>query len=51
VTSGFGQGARGETLTDAMFYLALQEVATRISHWNTGQHLDSGGCPHVLVKS
>ena len=43
VTSGFDQGARGETLTDAMVYLALQEVATRISHWNTGQHLDSGG--------
>ncbi|HLI23572.1 MAG TPA: acyl-ACP desaturase [Acidimicrobiales bacterium] len=43
LTSGFDQGARGETLTDAMAYLALQELATRISHWNTGQHLDPSG--------
>jgi acyl-[acyl-carrier-protein] desaturase len=43
VTTGFDQGVRGETLTDAMVYLALQELATRISHWNTGQHLDAGG--------
>jgi acyl-[acyl-carrier-protein] desaturase len=43
LTTGFDQGARGETLTDAMAYLALQELATRISHWNTGQHLDPSG--------
>lgn len=43
VTAGFDQGARGETVTDAMVYLALQELATRIAHWNTGQHLDASG--------
>jgi acyl-[acyl-carrier-protein] desaturase len=43
MTVGFDQGARGETLVDAMAYLALQELATRISHWNTGQHLDASG--------
>jgi acyl-[acyl-carrier-protein] desaturase len=43
VASGFDQGARGETLADAMVYLALQELATRIAHWNTGQHLDANG--------
>ena len=43
LTSGFDHASRGETLADAMVYLALQELATRIAHWNTGGHLDLTG--------
>lgn len=43
VTTGFEPRGRGETLGDAFCYLALQELATRISHWNTGTHLDRTG--------
>ena len=28
---------------EALVYLALQELATRIAHWNTGEHLDEVG--------
>ncbi len=43
VTVGFDQGSRGSSLEDAFVYLALQELATRVSHWNTGAHLDATG--------
>jgi acyl-[acyl-carrier-protein] desaturase len=43
VTAGFDPGIRGQTLTDGLVYLALQELATRISHWNTGRFLDEAG--------
>lgn len=43
VTSGFDQTSRNETVADAVVYVALQELATRIAHWNTGRHLDETG--------
>ena len=43
VSSGFRAGGRGRSLTDGLVYLALQELATRISHWNTGRLLDEVG--------
>jgi acyl-[acyl-carrier-protein] desaturase len=43
VSAGFDPGIRGQTLTDGLVYLALQELATRISHWNTGRFLDEVG--------
>jgi acyl-[acyl-carrier-protein] desaturase len=48
VQQGFQRGSRGATLADAMVYLALQELATRIAHWNTGRHLDPVG--EVLMR-
>lgn len=43
VSGGFRPGARAATLADGLVYLALQELATRISHWNTGRLLDAEG--------
>lgn len=43
VSTGYEQGGRGDTVADAMVYLTLQELATRISHWNTGEHLGATG--------
>lgn len=43
VSSGFRAGARSRTITDGLVYLTLQELATRISHWNTGRLLDDVG--------
>jgi acyl-[acyl-carrier-protein] desaturase len=43
VTAGFPPKGRSETLSDGLVYLALQELATRVSHWNTGQLLDAAG--------
>lgn len=43
VSTGFRPGGRSQTLGDGLVYLALQELATRISHWNTGQLLDPCG--------
>jgi acyl-[acyl-carrier-protein] desaturase len=43
VSTGFRPGGRAHTLGDGLVYLALQELATRISHWNTGQLLDPCG--------
>ncbi len=43
VSAGFDPGIRGHTVTDGLVYLALQELATRISHWNTGRFLDDVG--------
>jgi acyl-[acyl-carrier-protein] desaturase len=28
---------------ETLVYLSMQELATRIAHWNTGEHLDSAG--------
>ncbi|HTV12497.1 MAG TPA: acyl-ACP desaturase [Acidimicrobiales bacterium] len=43
VSTGFSAGSRGQSLTDGIVYLTLQELATRISHWNTGRFLDDEG--------
>jgi acyl-[acyl-carrier-protein] desaturase len=43
VTTGFPTKGRDHSFSDGLVYLALQELATRISHWNTGQHLDATG--------
>jgi acyl-[acyl-carrier-protein] desaturase len=43
VSTGFRPGARRLTLSDGLVYLALQELATRISHRNTGLQLDETG--------
>jgi acyl-[acyl-carrier-protein] desaturase len=43
VSTGFDAGIRRHTLTDGLVYLALQELATRVSHWNTGRSLDEIG--------
>lgn len=48
VSTGFRAGVRGYSLTDGLIYLALQELATRISHWNTGRLLDGAGS--VILK-
>ena len=48
VSAGFRVGGRGRSLTDGLVYLSLQELATRISHWNTGRLLDDVGC--ALLK-
>jgi acyl-[acyl-carrier-protein] desaturase len=43
VSAGFDPGTRGHSVTDGLVYLALQELATRVSHWNTGRFLDDIG--------
>lgn len=43
VSAGFPLKGRSETLSDGLVYLALQELATRVSHWNTGERLDASG--------
>jgi acyl-[acyl-carrier-protein] desaturase len=43
VSRGFQAGGRSYTLSDSLVYLALQELATRLSHRNTAQHLDDVG--------
>jgi acyl-[acyl-carrier-protein] desaturase len=43
LSTGFTAGGRGQTLADGLVYLTLQELATRISHWNTGALLDPTG--------
>ncbi len=43
LTSGFDPGVRAGGLLDGVVYLALQELATRVSHWNTGRLLDPVG--------
>jgi acyl-[acyl-carrier-protein] desaturase len=48
VSTGFRAGGRSYSLTDGLIYLALQELATRISHWNTGLLLDDVGS--VMLK-
>jgi acyl-[acyl-carrier-protein] desaturase len=39
VAGGFDTGIRSSSLGDGLVYLALQELATRVSHRNTGQML------------
>ena len=41
--SGFRPGQKAHTVTDGLVYLTLQELATRISHWNTGELLEPTG--------
>ena len=41
--TGFRPGSRSLTVTDGLVYLTLQELATRIAHWNTGEMLDGTG--------
>ena len=48
VSTGFRAGPRGQSLTDGLIYLTLQELATRIAHWNTGRLLDDTGS--VILK-
>jgi acyl-[acyl-carrier-protein] desaturase len=43
VSRGFDPGIRRHSLTDGLVYLTLQELATRVSHWNTGRFLDDVG--------
>jgi acyl-[acyl-carrier-protein] desaturase len=43
VCTGYSSGGRGTTLADGLVYLTLQELATRVSHWNTGKLLDPVG--------
>ncbi|HET9691235.1 MAG TPA: acyl-ACP desaturase [Acidimicrobiales bacterium] len=43
VTTGFQPGGRGLSVYDGIVYLTLQELATRIAHWNTGDLLDASG--------
>jgi acyl-[acyl-carrier-protein] desaturase len=43
VCAGFDQELRDRSLVDGIVYLTLQELATRISHWNTGRWLDPVG--------
>jgi acyl-[acyl-carrier-protein] desaturase len=43
VSTGFDPGIRGHSVTDGIVYLTLQELATRVSHWNTGRFLDDTG--------
>lgn len=43
VSYGFRAGGRAGTVADGLVYLTLQELATRISHWNTGRALDAEG--------
>lgn len=43
VTTGFRPDHRADSLGDGLVYLTLQELATRISHWNTARHLADTG--------
>jgi acyl-[acyl-carrier-protein] desaturase len=43
LTTGFFGSDRRQTIFDGTVYLTLQELATRISHWRTGQLLDPAG--------
>ncbi len=44
VSTGFSPGVRAESVCDGLVYLALQELATRVSYRNTGRQLvDRGG--------
>ncbi len=43
LSCGFDAGVRAAGLLDGIVYLAVQELATRISHWNTGRFLDPVG--------
>jgi len=46
---GFSSDAEDSVLT-TMSYVSFQELATRISHRNTGRHTDDPGCDRLLQR-
>ena len=46
---GFSSNAERNVLT-TMSYVSFQELATRISHRNTGKHTDDPGCDRLLQR-
>jgi acyl-[acyl-carrier-protein] desaturase len=50
VSVGFPSEQREATLGDGLVYLALQELATRISHRNTGQLLDDRAGTAIMSR-
>jgi acyl-[acyl-carrier-protein] desaturase len=49
MSRGFAGAAEGSVLT-TMAYVSFQELATRISHRNTGRHTDDPGCDRLLAR-
>ncbi len=49
MSRGFDGYAEGSVLT-TMAYVSFQELATRISHRNTGKHTDDAGCDRLLAR-
>ncbi|MFN8168411.1 MAG: acyl-ACP desaturase [Candidatus Nanopelagicales bacterium] len=49
MSRGFQGAAEGSVLT-TMAYVSFQELATRISHRNTGRHTDDPGCDRLLAR-
>lgn len=49
MSRGFAGAAEGSVLT-TMAYVSFQELATRISHRNTGKHTDDEGCDRLLAR-
>lgn len=49
MSRGFQGSAEGSVLT-TMAYVSFQELATRISHRNTGRHTDDPGCDRLLAR-
>ena len=49
MSRGFAGTAEGSVLT-TMAYVSFQELATRISHRNTGTHTDDEGCDRLLAR-
>ena len=50
VSVGFRASERESTLGDGLVYLSLQELATRISHRNTGQLLDDPAGTAIMSR-
>ncbi len=46
---GFASDVEGDVLTGTA-YVSFQELATRISHRNTGRHADDPGCERLLAR-
>ncbi len=46
---GFSSEVEGDVLTGTA-YVSFQELATRISHRNTGRHTDDPGCDRLLAR-
>ena len=46
---GFSSDVEGDVLTGTA-YVSFQELATRISHRNTGRHTDDPGCDRLLAR-
>jgi acyl-[acyl-carrier-protein] desaturase len=46
---GFSSNAERNILT-TMYYVSFQELATRISHRNTGRHTSDPGCDRLLAR-